>query len=181
MYAPSNDPVLTKPNADDCCFVVSVFRPNQLILYSNFLAAPMALPYLSCAIAMVGVHGRELFIRGSRVGLVFPHSLSNRKTSATSSFKSSSKWRRRFLSASYCTSSGDIFQESELNISPAAAPIAYGKLTEEEKLLTKGIFCNTELSMKHITAVRLCIHTLYPPFVLFSLFMNWPSNIKGTF
>ncbi len=134
--------VLIKPNMDGC--FVSAFRPNQLLLYMSLLAASMVL--LRHSSAMITPLGQGFFIGRGSVRALFSISLS--KQAIPSSLFKYTK-RKRFFSVSSCTSYGDIHQER----TPSAG--ASGNSTKEEKLLTRGIFCNTELSMKHITAVRL--------------------------
>ncbi len=114
------------------------------------------------------------------MGAMFSLSLSKQTTTTSSLLFKSSK-RKRFFSSISSTSPGDIYQERMPSVAGTVAGNASHELTEEEKLLATGIFCNTELSMKHITAVRLCsCHILHHPFVVVVFLVRWP-NIKTDF
>ncbi len=142
--------MLTKPYVDGCFF--PAFRPNQLILYSSLLFSLVALLHRSST--MAAAFGRKFSVGRSRMGAMFSLSLS-KQTATTSSLLFKSSKRKGFFSSISSTFSGDIYQERMPSAADTVAGNAFHELTEEEKLLTRGIFCNTELPMKHITAVRL--------------------------
>eukprot|EP01084_Bolivina_argentea_P254710 428271_1 len=125
-------------------------KPNQLILYSSLLFSLVALLHRSST--MAAAFGRKFSVGRSRMGAMFSLSLS-KQTATTSSLLFKSSKRKGFFSSISSTFSGDIYQERMPSAADTVAGNAFHELTEEEKLLTRGIFCNTELPMKHITAV----------------------------
>ncbi len=145
-------------------FLPPAFRLNhQVILYSSFIVSLLAL-LLHRPSTMIVAFGQRFYLQRTRLGAMFSLSLRKQTTMMSLSpplFKCNK--RKHFYSTVFATSEDDDVQLERMPSASVAGGSTVtgnssrGLLTEEQSVLARGIFCNTELSMAHITAVRIVI------------------------